>query len=148
MFESANFELNGEQLIDVFEKKSTLELSNQWLHFKKQEELAYQRRLLVERELFNRLEHHERTGARTYDVGHGHRVTIKRDNTWSVQNAEQLELLFSEQPTVPYTKRISISDAKMRQLSIEAPGLYKKACAHLTVKPAKPSFTVIYKEEK
>jgi len=147
MFDGANFELNCEQLVEVFEKKSTTELANQWLHYKQQEELAQQRRLMVEQELFSRLEHNERTGARTYEVG-AYKVCIKRENSWSVQDAEQLEMLFSEQSTVPYTKRISISNAKMNQLAEQAPSLYKKACRFLTVKPAKPNFVVILKEKK
>lgn len=145
MFDVKNFELNSEQLVEVFEEKSTLELSNQWLHLKQQEEQAYQQRILIEKELFARLEHHERTGARTYDVGNHHYVTIKRENSWGIRDAQQLEILFSQQATVPFTKRLSISDAKMRQLAEQAPSLYKKACAYLIVKPAKPNFMITFK---
>lgn len=123
--------------------KTTTELATLWLHQKQAEAMAYTLKILVEQEIFSRLETEKnRVGLKTFEVGN-YDIKIKRGVNWSCPEPAQLEMLFEHSESVPYTKRLTVSDSRMRILSVNNPSLYKEACAHLVAKPAKPNFNII-----
>lgn len=122
---------------------STLkELTNLWMAAKADERLANIRRVTIEDQILNMVEHKEE-GSMTIDAGDGIKITTtgKLSYKADVQLLDKLTMNW-EQSTKPLKIEVKADETKLKKIRRENPNLWREIAKAVEIKPQKTGVSI------